>query len=749
MRGKHTANDTAALRTAAEARLKHAHSCDAPPRPADELLHELQVHRIELEMQNEALAEAQIALEESRDRYLDLYELAPVGYITLTCNDQISAINLTGATLLGEERRKLLQRRFARFIVPEDRDFWHRHFMQALRQDGSTTCELTLQRGDGTFFDASIDCLRSSRDDASTHTLRVALSDITARRKRIDEERRIAAIAFESQEGMMVTDPNGVIIRVNRAFTQLTGYSAEEAIGHTPNLLNSGRQDGDFYRQMWEALKDSGYWQGKLWNRRKNGELFAEWLTISEVNGPDGRTTHYIGAFSEITRHLEAEAEIHRLAYYDALTHLPNRRLLLDRIAQAMAGSARSGACGAVLFLDLDNFKVLNDTRGHDVGDQLLLQAAERIQMHVREGDTVARLGGDEFVVMLLNLSGDAQEAAGQTRLVGEKIREALAQPYALHGCDFHCTSSIGISIFRNHDMPVDTLLKHADLAMYEAKNAGRNTLRFFDPAMQIALEERSALEADLRTAVSDGQLHTFYQPQLDDSGRVIGAEALLRWQHPTRGMVLPDDFIRLAEATDLIRPLGRWVLESACRQIREWSASEATRHLIIAVNVSARQFHQSDFVDELAAIVARTGADPARLKLELTESLVIEDIDNTVRRMQQIKAQGIALSLDDFGTGFSSLSCLKRLPLDQIKVDQAFVRDLASDPDDEAIVQAIVTMGHILGLDVIAEGVETTAQRDRLREFGCLRYQGYLFAAPLPPEEFEQFLLDHARCSP
>jgi len=741
MTGKTTVEVSADLRTAAEARLALARPYVAPRRPADELLHELQVHQIELEMQNEALAQTQIALEESRDRYLDLYELAPIGYMTLTRDDQIAAINLTGATLLGEERSKLLRRRFARFIVAEDRDLWHRHFMRALGTEASTSCELTLRRSDGTFFDACLDCLRSSGDDASTPRLRVAISDITARRKRNEEERRIAAIAFESQEGMMVTDQASVIIRVNHAFTQLTGYAADEVIGHTPSILSSGRQSSDFYREMWDTLKACGYWQGRLWNRHKNGELFAEWLTISAVKNPEGQTTHYVGAFSEITRHLEAEAEIHRLAYFDPLTHLPNRRLLLDRIAQAMAGSARSNAFGALLFLDLDHFKALNDTRGHDVGDQLLLQAAQRIQQNVREGDTVARLGGDEFVVMLLNLSADAHEAAAQTRLVGEKIRETLSQPYALDGGDFHCTSSIGIAMFRNHEIAVDALLKNADLAMYEAKNAGRNSLRFFDPAMQGALEARSALEADLRLAVSRGQLRALYQPQLDDSGRVIGAEALLRWQHPTRGMVPSVDFIPLAEATDLIRPLGHWMLEAACRQIREWSASDATRHVIVAVNIGVRHFHQNDFVDALASIIRQTGADPSRLMLELTENLVIKDIENTIQRMQQIKALGVAMSLDDFGTGLSSLSCLKRLPLDQFKVDQAFVRDVASDEEDEAIVRAIVMMGQILGLDVIAEGVETTAQRDRLREYGCLRYQGYLFAPPLAPDEFERFV--------
>jgi diguanylate cyclase (GGDEF)-like protein/PAS domain S-box-containing protein len=744
MTGKYTAEGPAGLRIAAEARLKLAYPSNALRRPADELLHELQVHQIELEMQNEALAQTQIALEESRDRYLDLYELAPIGYMTLTRDDQIAAINLTGATLLGEERSKLLRRRFARFIVAEDRDFWHRHFMRAIRTDVGTTCDLTLQRSDGTFFDACLDCLPIS-DDAASPQLRVAISDISARRRSNEEERRIAAIAFESQEGMMVTDQAGVIIRVNHAFTQLTGYTADEAIGRTPNILSSGRQSSDFYREMWNTLKSCGYWQGRLWNRHKNGDLYAEWLTISAVKSPEGHTTHYVGAFSEITCHIEAEAEIHKLAYFDPLTHLPNRRLLLDRIAQAMASGTRSNAFGALLFLDLDHFKALNDTRGHDVGDQLLLQTAQRIQQNVREGDTVARLGGDEFVVMLLDLSADAHEAAAQTRLVGEKIRETLSQPYALEGGDFHCTSSIGIAMFRNHEIAVDALLKNADLAMYEAKNTGRNTVRFFDPAMQTALEARSALEADLRLAVSGGQLRALYQPQLDDSERVIGAEALLRWQHPKRGLVQPLDFIPLAEATDLIRPLGRWILEAACQQIRAWSASEATRHLVVAVNIGARQFHQADFVDDLACIIRRTGADPARLMLELTESLVIADIENTIQRMRQIKALGVALSLDDFGTGLSSLSCLKRLPLDQFKVDQTFVRDIVRDADDEAMVRATVMIGQILGLEVIAEGVETSAQRDRLREYGCLRYQGYLFAPPLAPDEFERFLRRHA----
>jgi diguanylate cyclase (GGDEF)-like protein/PAS domain S-box-containing protein len=728
------------LRDTAEARLAHSPRSPARERSGDELLHELQVHQIELEIQNEALMQAQVALEESRDRYVDLYELAPIGYITLSRDALIASINLTGATLLGEERAKLLHRRFARFVVPEDRDRWHLHFLNALRCDGNLSCELTLQRADGTLFDACLDCLRSSAGK-TTDTLRIALSDLSARRRLADDDRRIAAIAFDSQEGIIVTDPDGVIIRVNRAFTNLTGYGAEEAIGRSPSILSSGRQDKSFYQQMWHALKKDGYWQGQLWNRHKNGTLCAAWLTISAVSSTEGVTTHYVGAFSDITRHLEAEAEIHRLAYYDPLTHLPNRRLLHDRILQAMAISDRNSSYGAVLFIDLDNFKILNDTQGHDVGDQLLVQAAQRIQAHVREGDTVSRLGGDEFVVMLQSLSTEAGEAAEQAGLVGDKIRVALATPFKLRGHDHQCSCSIGVAMFRNHDEPVDVLLKHADLAMYDAKSSGRNALHFFDPAMQTALDARSVLESELRTAVRCGQLQLFYQPQFDNAGRIFGAEALLRWEHPVRDLVLPDAFIPVAEETDLIVSVGHWVLQTVCRQLRVLADCEATRCLTISVNVSARQFHQKGFVADLTRILAQTGADPTRLKLELTESVVIKDIDRTIACMEEIMAQGIALSLDDFGTGFSSLANLKRLPLKQIKIDRGFVRDLASNPNDAAIVKTIVTMGNILGLDVIAEGVETDEQLRLLAEYGCMAYQGYLFSHPLPIAGFEAFL--------
>jgi diguanylate cyclase (GGDEF)-like protein/PAS domain S-box-containing protein len=593
-----------------------------------------------------------------------------------------------------------------------------------------------MQRADGSTFFAHLDCLRLA---GAEPRVRIALSDISARR-RAEEELRIAAIAFESQEGMLVTDTHGVIVRVNHAFTRLTGYRAEEAVGQTPALLRSGRHDKTFYGQMWQTLREKGYWQGEMWNQRKNGKVYAEWLTISAVKSPDGETTHYVGSFSEITQNKEAEAEIHRLAYYDPLTHLPNRRLLHDRLAQALASSSRSGHHGAVLFLDLDHFKNLNDTRGHAVGDQLLSEVAQRLQTGVREGDTISRLGdtisrlgGDEFVVVLEDLSAEATEAATQARLVGEKVRETLARPYDLEGREFHCTASLGITLFRDHEASVESLLKQADLALYQAKGAGRNCLRFFDSTMQAMVDELSALEADLRNALKLGQMQLHYQAQIDSARRVIGAEALLRWTHPQRGPVASDLFIPLAEETGLILQIGRWVLATACAQIKAWSGHVASRDLRLAVNVSARQFRQADFVAEVRQVLAETGADPSRLKIELTESLVIDNVADTIARMQALKALGIGISMDDFGTGFSSLSYLKRLPLDQLKIDRSFVDDLETDPNDAAIVQTIITMGRILGLNVIAEGVETEAQRERLEQYGCAAYQGFLFSRAVP----------------
>ncbi len=565
--------------------------------------------------------------------------------------------------------------------------------------------------------------------------------DITEH-KRTEQELRIAATAIEAQEGIMVTDANNVILRVNQSFTRLTGYSAEEAIGQTPAMLHSGRQDPKFYRQMWETLTRDHYWQGEIWNRRKNGEVYPEWLSITSVINAEGQITNYIGSFSDITRRKAAENKIEQLAFYDPLTGLPNRRLLHDRLQHSFATSARHHKQGALLFIDLDNFKTLNDTKGHNIGDLLLIEVAKRLQACVRKEDTAARLGGDEFIIILEELSEDTQKAAAQTEAVGEKILAAISQPYLLEGYEYHNSASIGISLFRNHETTADELLKRADAAMYQAKNAGHNTLRFYDPAVQLALEARTALENDLRVALAENQIKLYYQMQVDHTSHILGAEVLVRWLHPQRGLISPLEFIPLAEETGLILPIGQWVLETACAQIKAWETNPLTCGLSLAVNVSARQFHQPDFVKQVRQTLRRHALKYDRLKfklkLELTESVVLDNIDETIVKMQALKKIGVHFSMDDFGTGYSSLAYLTQLPLDQLKIDQSFVRNIGMKHSDTTVVQAIIGLAGNLGIEVIAEGVETVDQRAFLELHGCALYQGYLFGRPVPVEEFE-----------
>jgi diguanylate cyclase (GGDEF)-like protein len=436
------------------------------------------------------------------------------------------------------------------------------------------------------------------------------------------------------------------------------------------------------------------------------------------------------------------------LAFRDPLTHLPNRRLLMDRLEQALRASERTSEYGALLLLDLDNFKILNDTLGHDVGDQLLLGVAQRLKDTVREHDTVARLGGDEYVVILENMGQHENEAANRTEIVSEKIRGIFAAPFviATDGRIHHSTASIGIALFRGQELAMEVLLKQADLALYQAKASGRNAVRFFNAQMQAAIDTHLAMEAALREAIHRCELQLHYQPQIDHCGKLLGAEALLRWFPDGQVLVPPDKFIPLAEETGLILPIGRWVLQTACEQLKVWASEPAMRDLRIAVNVSARQFHQAQFVDDLRNILLATGADPTRLELELTESIVLQEVDEAIRRMRQIKQLGVTFSLDDFGTGYSSLSYLKQLPLDQIKIDRSFVRDIGTDTNDSAIVRAIIVMANSLGLEIVAEGVETRAQLEFLQNCGCTTYQGFLLGKPMPIEAWPDYLTQNTR---
>ncbi|MEO8406850.1 MAG: EAL domain-containing protein [Oxalobacteraceae bacterium] len=578
--------------------------------------------------------------------------------------------------------------------------------------------------------------------DAHSRAVRMVGTDLDITEKALAEQQlRIAAAAFESQEGMFVTDVDRVIQRVNRAFTAITGYSAADAVGQTPDLFSSGRHDAAFYAAMRETIAHSGSWQGEIWDRRKNGEIYPQWLTITTVKNPAAEISHYVSTLIDITSRKAAENEIRQLAFFDPLTGLPNRRLLLERLQQALLASERSGNGGAVLFVDLDNFKTANDTLGHDKGDLLLQQVAQRLTACVREGDTVARQGGDEFVVMLKDLSALPQEAAIHVKVIGEKILAALNQAYLLADHVYHSTASIGVSLFNQQQRSVEDLLQRADLAMYEAKAAGRNALRFFDPAMQATVTTRASLEADLCQALQTHQFRLYYQPQADRDGRMTGAEALLRWQHPQRGLLLPAEFLAVAEASGLILPLGQWLLETACAQLGAWSRQPEMLHLTLAINVSARQLQQADFVEQVLAALERCGANPERLTLELTESLLLKDVEATIGKMQLLKARGVQFALDDFGAAHALLSSLKRLPLDQLKLDLAFVLDAQTDQNDAIITVAMVALARSLGLGVIATGVETDAQRQFLAEHGCPAYQGTLLSRPLALAEFEQFL--------
>jgi diguanylate cyclase (GGDEF)-like protein/PAS domain S-box-containing protein len=578
-----------------------------------------------------------------------------------------------------------------------------------------------------------------SEAEAVQHT--TALTKEISERKKAEAELRIAATAFESQQALMITDADGVVLRVNHAFTEITGYMAEDVLGKTSHLLKSGRHDADFYRTMWETIHQTGTWQGEIWDRCKNGDILPRWLNISAIKGENGVLTHYVGSLIDISARKAAEEKINNLAFYDPLTHLPNRRLLMDRLQQALASSARSGRNGALLFLDLDHFKTLNDTLGHEMGDLLLQQVAQRLKSCVREDDTVARLGGDEFVVVLEVLSHEPLNAAEQTETITEKILAFLDEPYQLVTQQYRSSASIGAVLFNGQQSSLEELMKQADIAMYQAKKSGRKSMRFFDPRMQDSVNAHAALEGELHQALLKEQFQLYYQIQVDESNRPLGAEALIRWIHPEKGLVPPAEFIPLAEETRLILPIGQWVLEQACTQLKAWQQNALTRNLVLSVNVSTDQFRQADFVTHIKAQVRHHGINPNLLKLELTESLLVENVEGTIEIMGTLKNFGIKFSLDDFGTGYSSLQYLSKLPLDQLKIDLSFVRDMDVKGGGSPLVQTIIAMANNLNLDVIAEGVETEEQRQLLSFYGCHHYQGYLFSKPVPIAQFEELL--------
>lgn len=668
-----------------------------------------------------------------------LYEHVPFGTHSLDAQGTYLHINSLELAWLGYRRDEIIgKKKLTDFLTPDSQALLHQHLPAPGLSNVITDLALELVRRDGTHMPIELSSVGFTDETGKLLKRRAVMFDM--RESQASQIRQlVAATAFESLSGMYITNDQQVILQVNHAFTELTGYSAQDAVGQTPHLLSSGLHDAAFYQVMWAALKEQGRWQGEISNRHKNGTVFTEWLSISTVVDAAGAVTHYIGSFFDISANKTAETKLLHLAYFDPLTQLPNRRLLLDRLTQALATAKRSGRQGAILFVDLDHFKTINDTRGHEAGNLVLIETARRLRSAVRTGDSVARLGGDEFVVLLEDLDAQALESAAEAQVVADKILHALAQPYQFSGFEFHCTASIGLDLFTDA-VSADELLQHADLAMYQSKAGGRNRVRFFNPDMQTQVSARAALEQDLRLALEQQQFRLYYQPQVNLQGQVVAAEALLRWQHPVRGLTLPGEFIALAEETDLIVPIGHWVLQTACAQLQAWADKPLTRALRLGVNVSARQYRQHHFAASVQQLLNTSGIRAELLLLEVTESMVL-DVPDAIGKMKALKTLGVSFSMDDFGTGYSSLASLTKLPLSELKIDQSFVRDLGVDASSSIIVQATIVMGQALGLEVIAEGVETQAQRDILAQQGCQRFQGYLFSRPVPIEAFEALL--------
>jgi diguanylate cyclase (GGDEF)-like protein/PAS domain S-box-containing protein len=594
---------------------------------------------------------------------------------------------------------------------------------------GAGPLETCLRRLDGSLCE--IEFTRAPlRIEGEADGAVVVFSDISARR-RSQRSLLLAESVFQHiNEGVLVADSDGRILRVNRALCDMVGYSEDEIVGQLRPPYRSGEHPPVFYQQLWDSLLREGLWEGEIWNRRRDGELFPTWQTIVAIHDGDGAPAQFVSVTRDITAQRRSEQRIHRLAYFDNLTGLPNRELFFDRFDHAIQRAQRHGKPVALLFLDLDRFKNVNDTLGHPVGDQLLRAVAERLQQLVRSEDTIARLGGDEFTLLL-----EAVERREYISQVAAKVVQSLAQPFDIDGHRLHIGASVGISLYPHDGRDATSLVKHADSAMYQAKAAGRNNYQYYSAALSLHTSEQVALEGQLRRAVKQGEFVLHYQPQLDQEARIVGVEALIRWLDPERGLVPPDRFIPLAEETGLIVPIGEWVLQQACRQMAEWHAQGAAG-LRVSVNVAGPQLMRADILATVQAALDESGLAPQALELELTETFVMEHVAQTFETLSALRALGVRVAIDDFGTGHSSLATLKRLPADTLKIDRAFVNDLPDDRNDVAIARAILAMSRELDLETVAEGVETEAQRAFLGSEGCTLFQGYLFAPPLPAGE-------------
>ncbi len=588
-------------------------------------------------------------------------------------------------------------------------------------------------RKDGTQFPIEFTCAVLQGEDELVGTV-LAFRDISDRRESEKRLRLAGQVIETTPEGILITDDKGLIVAANPAFLSATGYTEAEVLGRTPAIIRSEMQDAGFYEQMWRSIRESGLWQGEIWNRHKSGANYPEWLTITAMRDETGQITNYIGIYSDISARDQMRERLHHLAYYDALTRLPNRHLFADHLRLALAQAKREHNKVALMFIDLDKFKNINDTLGHSMGDKVLIGIADRLRHSVREADTVARMGGDEFTVVLPEL-GEAKNA----RVVAQKILEGLQPPLVVEGHEFHITGSIGIALYPEDASDPESLIRNADTAMYRAKEMGRNNYQFYTAEMSTRFRERVALEDSLRKAIERDSLQLVYQPQMDvGSDRIVGVEALARWRSPEYGDVPPSTFIPVAEESGLITAVGEWVLRTACLQAKKWDM-ERNSDFRVAVNLSGHQLRQKNLAKLVSSILDETGCRPDQLELELTETVLMENAEPLVSTLREFNQMGIKISIDDFGTGYSSLSYLKRFAIDKLKIDQSFVQDIPGDTNDSVIATTIIAMAHTLHLRVIAEGVETQQQLAFLKANGCDEIQGFLFARPTTAEDISR----------